>query len=327
MALFVLYCLLQFAVPVDGFTASEVRIEKGASFGKAVGVLKGYGLVRDEKLFIFMGKITGLEKKLKHGYYAFGPSTTPWKVFMALLGGKTMEESLTIVEGDSLSEIERKLARAGVSGMEDFGRLATDRGLLRELNVYAPSIEGYLFPDTYKFPKGTTIEEVFVMAVRRLWEKYDSGLFERTHELGLDVKGVLTLASIIEREAAVDGERPLISAVFHNRLKKGVPLQADPTAIYGVKPFSAGVRKSDLLRENKYNTYVYKGLPPGPIASAGIKSIRAALYPADVPYLYFVSNNDGTHTFSTTLREHQRAVEAYRMKKEEAAALSKPDAG
>lgn len=138
---------------------------------------------------------------------------------------------------------------------------------------------------------------------------------KRASELGFSEREVLTLASIIEKEAAVDVERPIISAVYHNRLKKKIRLQADPTSIYGVKSFKEKITLSDLKRKTAYNTYIIYGLPPGPIASPGIKSITAALYPADVSYLYFVSNNDGTHHFSVTAAEHQAAVKAYREKK------------
>jgi len=153
--------------------------------------------------------------------------------------------------------------------------------------------------------------------INRLREKYSDELRDRASELGLSEKEVLTLASIIEEEAKVDKERPLISAVYHNRLRKRIPLQADPTSIYGIDGFRRDITGRDLKRKTPYNTYIIKGLPPGPISSPGIKSITAALYPADVPYIFFVSNNDGSHRFSVTPREHQIAVEMYRKKKNE----------
>jgi UPF0755 protein len=154
------------------------------------------------------------------------------------------------------------------------------------------------------------------MMINKMREKYSGKLRARTSEIGLSEREVLTLASIIEKEAATDEERPLISAVYNNRLRKGIPLQADPTCIYGIKRFREKITTKDLLRRTPYNTYVIKGLPPGPIASPGIKSIIAAMYPADVPYIYFVSKNDGTHTFSVTREEHISAVKSYREKKQ-----------
>jgi UPF0755 protein len=153
------------------------------------------------------------------------------------------------------------------------------------------------------------------MMINRMREKFSSDLCERASEIGLSEREVLTLASIIEKESVIDEERFLISAVFHNRLKKGIPLQADPTAIYGVKSSKEKITASDLRKKTKYNTYIINGLPPGPIASPSIKSIEAALYPPDMPYIYFVSNNDGTHHFSVTAEEHTAAVKSYREKK------------
>jgi UPF0755 protein len=152
--------------------------------------------------------------------------------------------------------------------------------------------------------------------IDRMREKYSHELLARTEEIGMTERKVLTLASIIEKEAVVDSERPLISAVYHNRLKKNMLLQADPTAIYGIKSSREKITSKDLQRKTLYNTYVIKGLPPGPIASPGIKSIIAALYPAVVPYVYFVSNNDGSHQFSVTAKEHLAAVKSYREKKQ-----------
>ncbi|HYA32215.1 MAG TPA: endolytic transglycosylase MltG, partial [Thermodesulfovibrionales bacterium] len=149
----------------------------------------------------------------------------------------------------------------------------------------------------------------------RLREKYDDDMTARTLEMDISEREVLTMASIVEKEAITDHERPVIAAVYYNRLRRNMPLQADPTAVYGVKGSSEKITRDDLLRRTPYNTYMIKGLPPGPIASPGLKSIQAALNPADVPFLYFVSNNDGTHKFSVTLSNHEEAVKEYRNKK------------
>jgi UPF0755 protein len=208
------------------------------------------------------------------------------------------------------------LSEKGIITEEDFRRLASDKVLLNSYKIDAPSLEGYLFPDTYKIPKGMDPKEAITMMVNKLREQYSGKLEARAAELGMSEREVLTLASIIEKEAATDEERLLISAVYHNRLRKKIPLQADPTAIYGIKSSREKITSEDLKRRTLYNTYVISGLPPGPIASASIKSIIAALYPADVQYIYFVSNNDGTHHFSVTAAEHAAAVRAYREKKQ-----------
>ncbi|TAL25692.1 MAG: endolytic transglycosylase MltG, partial [Nitrospirae bacterium] len=199
-----------------------------------------------------------------------------------------------------------------IADKETFIKFSRDEDFLQTYNINAPSLEGYLFPDTYKLPKGIEPENALGMMVNGMREKYTDKLRQRAKELGFTENQVLTLASIIEKEAIINSERPLISAVYHNRLKKRMLLQADPTAIYGIKSSKEKITMSDLKRKTPYNTYVIAGLPPGPIASPGLKSIEAALYPADAPYLYFVSNNDGTHQFSVTPEEHLSAVKAYR---------------
>jgi UPF0755 protein len=289
-----------------------VEVEPGMSFSQAMDMLVVKGLTRDPILFGALVRLTGTDKNIVPGRYDFEGSLSPFDVFKKLKDGGITPWQVTILEGDTLEEIKEKLLKEGLVSEEDFDRLTVDGEFMKRMQIRAPSLEGYLFPDTYRIDKGLGAEKILAMMVRRLREKYDKDLLERTREMGLDERRVLTLASIIEREAAVDGERPMISAVYHNRIKRRMYLQADPTAIYGVKPLSAGVRKKDLKRNTPYNTYRIKGLPPGPIASPGLQSIKAALYPAEVPYLYFVSNNDGTHTFSKTMKEHLRAVREYR---------------
>lgn len=313
MSLALLYSTLQLLVPkVSVFPPIEAKIEKGMSFTQAVTLLKKQGLIDDVKPFIALSRLTGLHKRLTPGYYLFYGTLSQWDVFKILKEGRIVRWEVTVVEGDTISDVREALVEKGVMSAERFDSLATDPVFLAGLDINAPSLEGYLYPDTYRIPKGTEPEEVLEMMVKRLRKVYNAELMDRTHELGLDERSVLTLASIIEKEAVIDRERPIISAVYHNRLDRGMPLQADPTAIYGIKPQSYGITGRDVRRKTRYNTYFIKGLPPGPIAAPGIKSIRAALYPADVPYLYFVSNNNGTHTFSVTLKEHRDAVDTYK---------------
>jgi UPF0755 protein len=303
-------------IPIGDKTI-EIDIPKGSTFKQAVEILSKDGLIRNKTLFLIIGRMSGLERKIRAGYYSIQGSMSPLTILRMLRRGQIIEYEVVIVEGDSLSEIGAKLAGKGIIKKEDFRKLSADKGFLSLYDIKAPSIEGYLFPDTYKIPKGTDPKEAIGVMINRMREEYSDELRVRASEIGLSEREVLTLASIIEKEAKVDRERPLISAVYHNRLRKGILLQADPTCIYGIEGFRRDIKEKDLKRKTPYNTYIIKGLPPGPIASPGIKSIKAALYPADVPYLFFVSNNDDTHRFSVTAREHQIAVEIYRKKKNE----------
>jgi UPF0755 protein len=298
-----------------GRKTSEIFIPNGATFRQAIDILAKENLVRDENLFLFIGRLTGLHRKIRAGYYSITGATNPLDILLLLKSGQIIEYAITIVEGDSLLEIGEKLFSKNIVDRETFIKLVKDRGFLKAYDIAAPSIEGYIFPATYQLPKGIEPENALGMMINTLRDKYSEKLKARADEIGFTEKEVLTLASIIEKEAMIDSERPLISAVYHNRLRKRMQLQADPTAIYGIKSSKERITLKDLKKRTPYNTYIIKGLPPGPIASPGIKSIIAALYPADVPYLYFVSNNDGTHQFSVTEEEHLEAVKLYREKR------------
>lgn len=307
--LIVVYVLVQMFVPTYiGIDAIEVEIPEGASFRDAMNILQSKNLIRDKSIFILLGRFTGMDRKIRAGYYAFWGYMSPYQVYRRFSEGRIIEFEVMINEGDTLNEIKQKLASKKIIMPEVFDSLSRDRNFLMSLNIDSPSLEGYLYPDTYKFPKGARASTVIKVMVNRLRQHYDDEIKNRMSEIGWTENQVLTLASIIEREAVVDKERPIISGVYHNRLKAGMPLQADPTAVYGVKSYKEKIYKKDLLRQTSYNTYIIKGLPPGPIASPSIQSIRAALFPADVPYYYFVSRNDGTHIFSRTLSEHNRAI-------------------
>lgn len=183
--------------------------------------------------------------------------------------------------------------------------------LLTGFGLEGKGVEGYLFPDTYYFPPSVTEREILIAMVEQFREIFDPMMKEKSGGIGLTPHEVVTLASLIEKEAGIKAERPLVSAVFHNRLKIKIPLQSDPTVIYGLRDFSGNLRRKDLQNPSPYNTYRIKGLPPGPICNPGLSSLRAALSPASVPYLYFVSKNDGSHLFSVSLEEHNQAVKLY----------------
>lgn len=314
-ALFIFYILIQLFMPSDiGSTQVEVQVPEGATFKQAINVLYENSLIRDKNLFLLIGKLSGQDRRIRAGYYTFWGHMSPLDVYSRLLSGKIIEYDFTVIEGDSLPEIGRKLAETKIMTAEKFERLMTDKNFMESLKIDAPSLEGYLYPQTYKFPKGAQPESVIKLMVNKLREEFSDDLQKKSKKMGWTENEVLTLASIIEREAVTEGERTLISAVYHNRIKKGMPLQADPTAVYGVKSYRKKITRDDLRKKTKYNTYVIKGLPPGPIASPGIRSIIAALHPADVGYIYFVAQGDGSHYFSKTMAEHISATKKLRAK-------------
>lgn len=315
-ALALVYIGVQLFVPSDigsiGSAQVEIEIPPGSTYRQAITILNKQNLIRDKMLFLVIGKLSGMDRKVRAGYYSFMGRMSPFQVFKRLVSGRIIEYEVTVVEGDSLAEIGRKLAEYKLIAPDEFAELVTDRELLGLLTIDAPSLEGYLFPQTYRIPKGATPKAIIRLMVNTLRDAYTEKLTAQARKIGWSEREVLTLASIVEKEAVADEERPIISAVYHNRLRKGMPLQADPTSIYGVKGRKGKITLSDLKRNTEYNTYMIKGLPPGPIASPGLKSIIAALYPANVPYLYFVSQGDGTHYFSKTWTEHEQAVRRFR---------------
>jgi len=291
----------------------EIKIPEGLTYSQVINLLKEEGIIKNELTFLVLGRVTMIDKKVRAGYYNLNTSMSPWKVFNRLRKGMIIQYTITIPEGSTLDDIKSKLK--GVRLVDDDSwQIVKDKTFLESLNIDAPTLEGYLYPDTYNFAKGTDPKDIFRIMLQRLRENFDQSLRERAIKLGMSEKEVLTLASIIEKEAVIDSERPIISAVYHNRLREKIRLQADPTAVYGVKRVNDRITKSDLKRNTPYNTYVVDGLPPGPIASPGMKSIKAALYPADVDHMYFVSKNDGTHHFSRTGEEHMEAVMLYQQK-------------
>ncbi len=311
LASFVLFIHLSTPVSMND-NWKEVEIPEGSSYTKGIKILKESGIIKVSSTFLLLGKITNTERQLKPGFYQLSASLSPLQIFDILIEGRTIILSVTIPEGSNLKIVKNKLENAGLID-EISWPLVYDEKFLSSLNIKAPSLEGYLFPDTYNFSKGIEPKVVLKLMVRRLREMYDAPLRARAAELGMTENKVLALASIIEKEAVHDFERPIISAVYHNRLKKNMRLQADPTVLYGVRRRWKRIRYKDLRRSTPYNTYKIKGLPPGPIASPGIKSIKAALFPDDVDYLFFVAKNDGTHHFSLTGREHVQAVELYQI--------------
>jgi UPF0755 protein len=257
------------------------------------------------------GKSHSADRKIHAGEYELNAGMLPAEILAKLQSGQVVLHPVTIPEGLTMTQIADVLAQKAVVDPVEFLRLARDRAFVASLGVTSDTLEGYLYPDTYKFPRGMKTKDVVLAMVEHLRQMFGPELQARAEEMKMSVHQVLTLASVIEKETGSGGERPEISAVFHNRLRKHIPLQSDPTVIYGLPNFDGNIRKKDLSNPSPYNTYRWPGLPPGPIANPGVQAIRAALFPSNSHALYFVSRNDGTHQFSATLTEHNEAVEKY----------------
>jgi len=294
----------------------EVLVTEGSTFRSVASQLKREGIITDKETFILLGKIKRSTRKIRAGFYSFNTGMLPREVLDILEKGKIIEYQVVIPEGFDMKEVAGAVEEKGLTTKEEFLKKATDPLYVRTLGLEGGTLEGYLFPATYFFPKGITLDGIIKQMVSKYKQVFDDEMKARSAALGMTEGQVVTMASLVEKEAALDSERLLISAVFHNRLKKGIPLQCDPTVIYYLQMkggWNGDITKEDLRRKNPYNTYKIKGLPPGPIANPGKPSIIAALYPADVDYIYFVSKNDGTHYFSSTLAEHNRAVMEYQV--------------
>lgn len=286
----------------------RVIIPAGASFRDAVDSLARVGLVTSPRLFRAYATMGGRDRALRAGTYRI-PRGSNWPYIVeALTEGRGIVRTVTIPEGFDLQQIVPLLTRTLGVPRDSVERAVRDSAQREALDVPTPTLEGYLFPDTYTFADGTTARDAVRMMIRRFEAKWKDEWTGRLDTLKLSRHDVLTLASIVEKEARLAEERPVISAVYHNRLRKGMLLQADPTVQYARGSHTARVLHRDLEVESRYNTYKYPGLPPGPIAAPGAASIEAALYPADVPFLYFVAHPDGHHEFRRTFAEHTRAI-------------------
>ena len=273
--------------------------------------MKGEQLIRSRWAFLWLGKTRDIDRKIRPGEYELDASLSSQEILAKLLSGRVVLHPVTIPEGYNLTQIADVLSTQQVTDAKEFTKLVRDRAFIATLGIEADSLEGYLFPETYSFPRGTKAREVIKAMVDGLHRVWSVEMQEQAARMKLSLHQVLTLASVIEKETGSKEERELIAAVFHNRLRKKIPLQSDPTVIYGLPAFDGNIHKRDLSILSPYNTYRVQGLPPGPIASPGAHSLRAALFPAQASYLYFVSRNDGTHQFSSTLTEHNQAVEKY----------------
>ena len=305
--------LYQYAVtPVHiSHVSGEVWIKPGQSFPETVAQLQEAGFVQHPQLFRWIARYRGDDRHIQAGEYELETSMTPKDILDALVSGKTLLHKVVIPEGSNIHKIGEILENAGLVSQGDFTKAATDPRFVEALGLEGSTFEGYLFPETYHFPKGVTPQEVIRKMVSGFRSVFTPAWAERAQSMGLSVHEVVTLASMVEKETGNPAERPLIAGVFFNRLKRGMRLESDPTVIYGMSDFDGNLTREDLETPNPYNTYLIKGLPPGPIANPGRASLEAVLHPSEEPYLYFVSKNDGTHHFSRTFDEHKKMVQRY----------------
>jgi UPF0755 protein len=288
-----------------------VVVPEGSTYQQVASLLKREQLIRSRWAFLLLGKTRDIDRKIRPGEYELDGSMPPKEILAKLLAGRVVLHPVTIPEGYTLAQIADVLSAQNVTDTNEFSKLVRDRAYMMTLGIEADSLEGYLFPETYSFARGTKPKDVIKTMVDALHHVWGSDLQDQAARMNMSLHQVLTLASVIEKETGAKDERELIAAVFHNRLRKKIPLQSDPTVIYGLPGFDGNIHKRDLSSLSPYNTYRVQGLPPGPIGSPGAHSLRAALFPAQASYLYFVSRNDGTHHFSSTLAEHNQAVEKY----------------
>jgi UPF0755 protein len=302
------YALSPVQAPGTAAAPIDFEIAAGEGLGAVARALEARGLIRSALALRAHARLQSLETRLKVGEYALSPDLSTQEIAEILASGRVRTHAVVIPEGIRAEEIADRLAVAGLADREAFLRFVFDPESPKRLSIEGPTLEGYLFPDTYRFAKGLPapqIAEAMVEEFREVHRELRASLPENE----LSMRELVTLASIVEKETGVPEERPLIAAVFLNRMKRGMRLETDPTVIYGIPEFDGNLRRVHLEdAENPYNTYQIPGLPPGPIASPGREAMRAVLEPADSPFLFFVSRNDGTHVFSRSYGEHARAV-------------------
>ncbi|MBV8361771.1 MAG: endolytic transglycosylase MltG [Deltaproteobacteria bacterium] len=284
-----------------------VSIDKGESMTSAARRLSRSGIIANSLAFILYAELTGQARHVKPGDYAFKGGEGIPEILRHLVNGDFMVVTITIPEGMTVHQIGERLKAAGLACDSSFDRTALDGRLSQALGLGALGAEGFLFPATYRFSPLATSDQILAAMLERFYSVLTPQVEGRMFELGMSARQLVTMASIIEKEARVPSERPIIASVFYNRLALGMPLQSDPTAQYNyageIEPAAAAIRAPSA-----FNTYVIPDLPPGPIANPGLDSIHAALYPAHTAYLYFVARTDGTHIFSRSLKEHERAI-------------------
>ena len=301
-----------------GYDAAEVFIDVPQGAGpSAIGErLVAAGVVRDAMTFRGALWLSGRARELKAGEYRFDQPMTALEVIDKIARGDVYRRLITFREGLTIVEMAQVFDESGFGKAADFVKAASDPTPIRHLDPNAPDLEGYLFPETYTLPRDTPASALVAQMVALFEKSFTPEMRAAVQARGLTVREAVTVASLVEKETAVAGERPVVAAVYLNRKRIGMPMQADPTVIYALQRagrYDGNIRRDDLQFDSPYNTYRYPGLPPGPIAAPGRAAIAAVANPADADYLYFVSKNDGSHVFARTLDEHNRNVQEWQI--------------
>ena len=317
-AAFVFYMVNRIQEPYKGFPEPErfVEIPSGTGAAEIRRRLVEAGVVSDELAFRAALMWTGQSRALKAGEYRFDRPMSVVDVVEKLARGDVYGHPITFPEGLTIREMAEIVESRGFGKADEFIKAARDGSLVNDLDPAAKDLEGYLFPETYTLPRGTPVATLVSLMVERFRDTYTALEPKRSGQVDLSTRQIVTLASLVEKETGKAEERPLVAAVYRNRLDKNMAMQADPTVVYALVKagtYDGNIRKRDLSFDSPYNTYKYAGLPPGPIASPGRAALEAALAPADVDYLYFVSRNDGSHAFAETLAKHNANVQEYQV--------------
>jgi UPF0755 protein len=296
-------------------TAVDFDVARGASVKSVAADLEQRGLIRSARAFELLARWRGLERRMHVGEFSLSASMPSEQILTIFAEGRVKTYEVVIPEGLRATEIAARLATAGIVDEAAFFAVVDDPDAPARFGVEGPGLEGYLYPETYRFAHGLAADAVVRVLVDHFLEVWKEIEPEATRQK-LSMREVVTLASIVEKETGAPAERPVIAAVFRNRLARGMRLASDPTTIYGIPDFDGNLRRRDLEdASNPYNTYKITGLPPGPIASPGADSLRAVVSPAKTGYLFFVSRNDGTHVFARSFAEHERNVDRYQRRR------------
>ncbi len=324
LCIFMISCGLFFYLELSSFVkkpASPDAAEKVFTIKPGQGLaviaknLEKESIVSNKTYFKLFTKLKKAGKKLQAGEYILSAAKSPEQILTILMKGKVKLYRITIPEGLNIKETAALVEKTNIGTKKKFMTLCYNKSFISSLGIKAISLEGYLFPDTYFFPRHTSCENIITTMIGHFNIIFTEQWKIRAKNMGFSVHDIVTLASIIEKETGDAKERPLISSVFHNRLEKNMRLESDPTVIYGIKNFDGNIKRKHLKMVTPYNTYQIKGLPLGPIANPGALSLQAALYPVKSKYLFFVSKKDTTHKFSKTIREHNQAVKKYQLRK------------
>jgi UPF0755 protein len=289
-------------------------VRDGSTLNEVTSELESKRIITGKRLFLLWARLMGYSRSIKAGEYRLSSGMPPLKILETLSKGIVITHPVTIPEGFTIRQIGELLEEKGLVNKDEFLSITGDPDIAKRYGICGHSLEGYLYPDTYQFGRGLSAMSIVDVMVKHFWEVV-APLRQKVEQSGMTIEEVITLASIVEKETGRAEERPVIASVFKNRLKKRMRLKSDPTVIYGLNDFDGNLKKEHLVQRTPYNTYVIRGLPPGPIANPGKESIEAVLFPAKTDYLYFVSKNDGSHYFSKTLTDHNKAVQKYQKKR------------